>query len=942
MRFGLSGTEGGRGTLLPWLIGSLLAAVAAYALTVPLWRERAEGLSSDFLFRFGRLNPPRASSRLVHVDIDDSSLDTFGRWPWKRSLFAEAIAAIDEYGPTVIALDLLFDEPDLHDPAEDAALVETLSAARARVVVAVKFPEIGDRLGPLWTGEQGAAALRRVIDALKSDITLDSASLVDLADLDDLRAQRVRDRRQSFRERAIEEAAREVQSDRPLTVENMLDRLLPASKRTWRFQGVELAIRKVIDRMNAARHYAPRLPELGASGVVRLRDRLESPMIEIARTAHLPGFVTTDTDRDGAIRRVAPLIAFEGRLYPQLGVAAAMAHLGLGRGDIRFEAEAVRIGQATLPLSEGATLVAWPRFEDGPPLRQLLDRNERAGSQGASLSLLRQEEADSATAGHIAIGHVLETHQKFRLLDAKKREYDEIARELLATFVSPAEFTPQDWDDPQRRPAAAARLLEHVAWSIGGADGQVASPSEDAPPEDKAMWRWHQHHVSLPAEEAELLAARQRLSQSIRDKIVFVGWVTTGSLSDVYPTAAGPLTPGVVVNAMMANMVLTGATFRESPLWIGALLTFSLGSFTAFVAGMRSIRPLLGLLLACIITLGYLLVNAYICFDTWRVFVPLATPLAGTGLGLFGSTFARSLHERSERSRLTRQFGNRIHRRLFEYLLEHPDVIDMSGAQREVTCLFGDLAGFTSVSESMDSRTTVALLNRYMGSMNALLTEHSAYVNKFLGDGLMAFWGAFEEDSAHADRAVRAAIACVQRVEELNLDAVLGGQNRLAMRFGLSSGLVTVGDCGAPPEFSDFTVIGDSVNLAARLESANKQFGTSILINARTNEMLGPDVLRRPVGLVTVVGQSKPVELFEVLPVDPGTEDEELAALIEETAQAVRLYRDRRLDEAEAAWKAFVARHGESRLAALYLAEIARFRANAEELFDGVIRLATK
>lgn len=164
----------------------------------------------------------------------------------------------------------------------------------------------------------------------------------------------------------------------------------------------------------------------------------------------------------------------------------------------------------------------------------------------------------------------------------------------------------------------------------------------------------------------------------------------------------------------------------------------------------------------------------------------------------------------------------------------------------------------------------------------------------------------------------------------------------MAIRFGLSSGLVTVGDCGAPPEFSDFTVIGDSVNLAARLESANKQFGTSILINARTNEMLGPDVLRRPVGLVTVVGQSKPVELFEVLPVEPGTEDEELAALIEETAQAVRLYRDRRLDEAEAAWKAFVARHGESRLAALYLAEIARFRANAEELFDGVIRLATK
>ncbi len=942
MRLGLSSTEGGRGTLLPWLIGSLLAAIAAYALTVPLWRERAEGLSSDFLFRFGRLNPPRADRRLVHVDIDDSSLDTFGRWPWKRSLIAEAISAIDACGPSVIALDLLFDEPDLHDAAEDAALVEALAVARARIVVAVKFPATGDRLGPLWTGAEGTAALRRVIEALKSDITLDATSLARAAQLDEMRAERIRDRRQSFRELAIEEAAREVPPGEPLTLEHMLDRLLPTEKRAWRYRGVELAIRKVVDRTNAARYFAASLPELGASGVVGVRDRFESPMIDVARASDSPGFVTTDTDRDGAIRRVAPLIAFEGRLYPQLGIAAAMAHLGLGRGDVRFEAEGVRIGQATLPLSDGATLVAWPRFEDGPPIRRLFDRGERAGSQGASLSLLRQEEGDSPTAGHIAIGHVLDIHQKFRLLDAKKREYDDIARELIGRFLSPAEVTPSDWDDPQRRPAAAARLLEHVEWSLAGPDGRPESPGEDAQPEELAMWRWQQHHASLPAEEAELLSARRTLTEHLRGKIVFVGWVTTGSLSDVYPTAAGPLTPGVVVNAMMANMVLTGEAYREAPLWVGAVLTFLLGSCAAFVAGMRSIRPLLGLLLAGVIALGYLLANAYILFDTWHTFVPLATPLAGTALGLFGSTFARGLYERSERSRLTRQFGNRIHRRLFEYLIEHPDVVDMSGAQREVTCLFGDLAGFTTVSEMMDSRTTVALLNRYMGSMNALLTEHSAYVNKFLGDGLMAFWGAFEEDSAHADRAVRAAIACIQRVEELNLDAVRGSQPRLTMRFGLSSGLVTVGDCGAPPEFSDFTVIGDSVNLAARLESANKQFGTSILINARTNEMLSEGVMRRPIGLVTVVGQSKPVELFEVLPVEPGTEDDELEAFIRETTQAVRLFRDRRLDEAAAAWEAFVARHGESRLASLYLAEIARFRANADELFDGVIRLATK
>lgn len=926
---------------MPWLVGSLLAAVATYMLTLPTWSDRAEGLASDALFRFGRLDPPRASDRIVHVDIDDSSLASYGRWPWKRSLIARAIQVIDSYRPSVIALDLLFDEPDLDDPTQDQALVKAIAEARAQTIIAIKFPSSTEVIGPLWQGPEGSAALRRVIETLRQNITIDPTTLASQTQLDAARAQRVHDRFQSLRALAVEETARAMAGVKDLTVESVLERMASENLLGVRDSSLDRVVRAVVDRINVTRVLAPQMAEVGVSGVIQLADEIEVPIIGIATAATHPGFVTTKTDRDGAIRRVPPVIGFGGRIYAQLGVAAAMAHLHLGPDDIHIENDAVRIGQARMPLSNGTTLIAWPRTEDGSPPLNLLSGHVVRGAQNAALGLLRRSDDDPSTQGHVAIGVVIDLQQKLEALQAKKDEYASLCRDLTSAFLT--QYSPDDWNDPAKRADLTAQLIDQAKFVLGETpDGRPEPPVDNPSSEEVALWRWYQIQSKIGGEERELLAARDRLRQMLRDKIVFVGWVTTGSLSDVYPTAAGPLTPGVVVNAMMANMVLTGEAFSDTPLWIGALLTFALGSFAAFVAGVRSIRPMLGLGLAFVIGLGYLLVNAFLCFDSWHLFVPLATPLAGISLGVFGSTFSRGLNERRERSRLTRQFGNRIHRRLFDYLIEHPDVIDMSGSQREVTCLFGDLAGFTTVSESMDSRSTVALLNKYMGSMNALLTEHEAYVNKFLGDGLMAFWGAFEEDASHADRAVRASIACVQRVEALNLDSASSGEPRLTMRFGLASGTVTVGDCGAPPEFSDFTVIGNTVNLAARLESANKQFGTAILINGRTNEMIGRDILRRPIGLITVVGQSKPIELFEVLPVEPGTDDEELLSLIESTSEAVRLYRDRKLDEALAAWQRLEAEHGDSKVTALYLQEIARFKANAEELFDGVIHLATK
>jgi adenylate cyclase len=160
------------------------------------------------------------------------------------------------------------------------------------------------------------------------------------------------------------------------------------------------------------------------------------------------------------------------------------------------------------------------------------------------------------------------------------------------------------------------------------------------------------------------------------------------------------------------------------------------------------------------------------------------------------------------------------------------------------------------------------------------------------------------------------------------------------MRVGIATGVGTVGDCGAPPDLRDYTVIGDTANLAARLESANKQFGTRILIDGRTKELLPDDLLTRPLGNVAVVGQEHATDLFELV-AERGRETPEQRDLAERTAGAIERFRAGDLEGASGAWREIVARHGPSPAADLYLAEI-EARLAARGAPEPVLRLSRK
>jgi adenylate cyclase len=351
--------------------------------------------------------------------------------------------------------------------------------------------------------------------------------------------------------------------------------------------------------------------------------------------------------------------------------------------------------------------------------------------------------------------------------------------------------------------------------------------------------------------------------------------------------------------------------------------------------------PRLGFLLVLLIATVFVTGNVIVVFGAWRTYAATATPVIGLTMGWAGTLLVRAVRERREKRQLRKQFGTRISRQLFDFLLENPDQVHFQGEEREVTCFFSDLAGFTAISERLDSKQTVGLLNKYMFAMNEELTKLNAYVNKFLGDGVMAVWGAFATDTHNAERACRAALACMERLDQLNAQTEFEDLPKLSMRIGIATGLVTVGDCGAPPELSDYTVIGDSANLAARLESANKQFETRILVNERTHELLPRELLTRPLGRITVVGQKTPTRVFEVIAV-AGRETEAQRDLIARTARAVTLFESGEFEAARRAWAELAEAHGATKLSDLYTSECARLLATPDPDFDGVLRLTEK
>jgi adenylate cyclase len=204
-----------------------------------------------------------------------------------------------------------------------------------------------------------------------------------------------------------------------------------------------------------------------------------------------------------------------------------------------------------------------------------------------------------------------------------------------------------------------------------------------------------------------------------------------------------------------------------------------------------------------------------------------------------------------------------------DYVLENLETVELGGQKRELTILFSDVRNFTTLSEKSDPTELIKLLNEYLEAMTEIIFKHDGVVDKFIGDGILAYWGAFTPGKNHALLAARASLEMLERLADLNRGWTEQGRNPIAIGIGVNTGEVVFGNVGSGKKV-EFTVIGDPVNLAARLEGQNKDFGTSIIISEFTRAMLGDAARVRRLGGVKVKGKTVETEVFELVGLEDG------------------------------------------------------------------------
>jgi class 3 adenylate cyclase len=896
-----------RGQKHRWLslaLGVLVIACVAAAQAAG-WFDAAERRTIDLRFAHTQWRDHPMSDEIRHVDIDESSLHSIGRWPWPRSVLADALDEIQRAGARTIAVDQLLSEPtSLRHPAEGGAPIDddaVLAAAvgRTRSVLATRLAAPS----ALIEAEEWPERLLGLLDRLDEDITAEATSATQGLGLAAEERDRFLTAPLAFKEAAARRALRRMSpfDQEPLAFDAYLERITrDASEHLGDFPERPMLMR-VWKQHEAWRHLQPHL----LPGRSLEHQGPAPPISKLAASASGVGFVDFEHDPDNAVRGLALRRPAVGGEMLQFGLAAAALHRGVDPQSVSFTSDAIQLGDQHIGLEDERLFLAWPTTA-----------TDWTG-------LLRRSAGDGPTAGHVSIGALVSLARERRRLADLHRQLEAVTRELGADLFGSEELT-----DAQRE-----EIPDEVAFRLEDAQAQRAEGPLSAEERDLIApyehWRLLTDGVGVGA--TRLATAEAWLRAALHEKLVFVGFVYTGAASDVVSTPLGAATPGVVVNAVVADMALSGRSLRKPPAWSGFALTVLLG----VLCTLATLLPFLGsLLLAALVLSGFGAASLWLFGGPGWV-VPVSAPLIGGAAAWVGCTALVGALSQRDRQRILRQFRARVSTQLVDYLVNNEKVVSVGGEEREVTVLFTDLAGFTAVSESLDGPAVVALLNRVMGALTRNLIARGAYVNKFLGDGVMAFWSAFVPEPNQAEKACRAALACQEAIERINAESPEGAP-QLSARVGITTGSVIVGDCGAPPDLNDYTVIGDNVNLSARLESANKQFGTGIMVNGRTRaEARDTDLKFRYLGRLVVVGQTIPVRVFELMPagVDP--------ALIELTDRAVNAYAEGEFDESEQAWQSLVDRFGPSKLATAYRAAIKDARVNPDK-FHGAIHLLQK
>jgi adenylate cyclase len=437
---------------------------------------------------------------------------------------------------------------------------------------------------------------------------------------------------------------------------------------------------------------------------------------------------------------------------------------------------------------------------------------------------------------------------------------------------------------------------------------------------------------------ADVLHDRIEVAQ-LKDKIVLVGTTAPG-LMDMRATPVAEVYPGVEVHANMISGILDQKLKERPAYMLGAEVIWLLLIGVSLSMLLPLLSPLKAILSSAFVLLASVLLSLAM-WNSWNVLMPVANSLVMVAL-LFALNMSYGYFVESRTKRqITNLFGKYVPSELVDEMSKNPEqVVSMEGESREMTILFSDVRGFTSISEGLDPKELSQLMNEFLTPLSRVISKYHGKVDKYMGDCIMAFWGAPKPLADHARNAILAGLEMQQTLHDLQPRFKERGWPEIRVGVGINSGRVSVGNMGSDVRVA-YTVMGDEVNLASRLEGITKKYGVGIIVGENTKNAV-PDFLYRELDHVQVVGKDKPVAIYEpvCMLADASRSLQDEVKLFHEVR---RLYRKQDWDQAELQLMNLQRMAPDTALYRIYAERVNHFRKTPPAAdWDGVFVFQTK
>jgi adenylate cyclase len=357
-----------------------------------------------------------------------------------------------------------------------------------------------------------------------------------------------------------------------------------------------------------------------------------------------------------------------------------------------------------------------------------------------------------------------------------------------------------------------------------------------------------------------VISGRVVKKEDFEGKVFFYGLTAAGTW-DLNPMPYMDRYPMLGLHANAFNTMLQADFLRRFSKFQNILIMLGLGLLIGLIVPV--FKPINAAVLMVVISIAYLVLAQYL-FQSHGLWIDVLGPVTILLFGYTSATVYNFFSEEQEKKMIRGIFSRYVTKSVVDELIQNPDMVKLGGEKKVLTVFFSDVAGFTTISEALTPEELVALLNEYLTAMTNIVLSYDGMIDKYEGDAIMAVFGAPIPFDDHPTRACH--VSLDMQKELINLRKKWKEENRpeLYVRIGLNTGPMVVGNMGASDRF-DYTVMGDSVNLGARLEGANKQYGTNIMISEFTYEMCKNDIESRFLDLLRVKGKNLPVTVYEVL-----------------------------------------------------------------------------